>query len=363
MALILVEQKQEQKTVGTANEAERRPWTMAAANAPNPLGIHLGPTHLTAAEVTVRGNHLVLVARIRGGTEYRQEYLRTLAPSYHPDSSMSDPIFAGPEQKHDSLSLDLITATLRSLKEAVEKNLKRTVDDAMIIVPTHFNRYSVRIVMRAARTVGFAIKYPLGWVRPFRIALHKAFGLQRCEVVGHPPTCDAYDGHTVLSIDYNSGSLGVSILEAVEDMSSIYAPSEDPGLGEDSLPIDLDRTQSNKVRQSIRETISEGTSTVSSRKITPPIEYKPLRSEIRAVVLSGDASSQGFDKLRKLMREEFTDLCDGPILDNLVPAYVLAYGAARLAKKCSVDMKNKGKMFGCGDATDWFREHGGEELW
>ena len=51
MALILVEQKQ--NTVGTADEAER-PWTMAAANAPNPLGIHLGPTHLTAAEALCR---------------------------------------------------------------------------------------------------------------------------------------------------------------------------------------------------------------------------------------------------------------------------------------------------------------------
>ncbi len=95
MALILVEQKQKQNTVGTADEAER-PWTMAAANAPDPLGIHLGPTHLTAAEVTVRGNHLVPVARISGGIEYRQEYLRTLGPSYHPDSSTSDPTFAGP---------------------------------------------------------------------------------------------------------------------------------------------------------------------------------------------------------------------------------------------------------------------------
>lgn len=155
----------------------------------------------------------------------------------------------------------------------------------------------------------------------------------------------------------------MSILEAVEDMSNIYAPSEDPSLGEDSLPIDLDRTQSNKVSQSIRKTISEGTSTVSSRKITQPIEYKPLRSEIRAVVLSGDSSSQGFHKLRKLMREEFTDLCNGPILDDFDPANVLAYGAARLAKQCIVGMKNEGKMFACGNATDWFREHGAEQLW
>ncbi len=81
MALSLVEQKQKQNTVWTVDEVER-PWIMAVANASNSLGIHLGSTHLTAAEVTVRGNHLVPVARISGGIEYRQENLRTLGSSY-----------------------------------------------------------------------------------------------------------------------------------------------------------------------------------------------------------------------------------------------------------------------------------------
>lgn len=60
---------------------------MAAANAPNPLGIHFGPTYLSAAEVTVRGNHMVPVAQVSGGMAYRHEYLRTLEPSYRPDAS------------------------------------------------------------------------------------------------------------------------------------------------------------------------------------------------------------------------------------------------------------------------------------
>lgn len=361
MALILVEQKQD--TVVRATETVERPWTMAAANAPNPLGVHLGPTHLTAAEITVRGNRLIPVARISGGIAYRQEYLRTLTSSYHPDSSTLDPIFAGPEPENDSISLNIITSVLRTLKQAAEDTLKRPVHDAMISVPTHFNHYAIRTVMRAARTAGFAIEYPLGWVRPFRIALHKAYRLERCEVVGHSPTCDKYDGHVVVSIDYNSGSLNLTILEAVEHMSIIYAHLEDPAMGENSLPIDLDRKQSNKISRRISEFVSEGTDTLLSRRTIEIKDYKPLKSEIRAVVLSGDASSQGFDNLRKLLREEFGDLSDGPVMDGLDPAYVLAYGAARLAKECTEAKGNEGTVFGGDNAAVWFREHGGEEAW
>lgn len=140
-------------------------------------------------------------------------------------------------------------------------------------------------------------------------------------------------------------------------------PQKTPVLGKILyLSISIERNPTRSGRVSVKLSL-KALPQFLLEKLHRRIEYKPLRSEIRAVVLSGDASSQGFDKLRKLMREEFTDLCDGPILDNLDPAYVLAYGAARLAKKCIVDMKNEGKMFGCGDATEWFREHGGEELW
>lgn len=361
MALILV--KQEKDTVKPANETTERPWTMAAANAPNPLGVHLGPTHLTAAEITVRGNRLVPVARVSGGVPYRQEYLRTLGPSYHPDGSPTDRYEPGPEQEQDSLSLIVVTSALRKLKQAAEETLKRPVHDATISVPTHFNHYSVWTVMRAARTAGFAIEYPLGWVRPFRIALHKAYALERCEVVGHPSTCDKYDGHVVVSLDYNSGSLGLTVLEAVEHMSIVYAHSEDPAMGEDFLRIDLDRTQSNKISRSISKFLSEGTDTILSRRTIEIKDYKPLKSEIRAVVLSGDASTQGFDNLRKLLSEEFADLCDGPTIDGLDPAYVLAYGAARLAKECTEAKGNEGTVFGGDNAADWFREHGGEEAW
>ncbi len=360
MALILV--KRDKSPVKTADNTIRRPWTMAAANAPNPLGIHLGPTHLTAAEVTVQGNHLVRVARISGGPSYRQEYLRTLEPSYHPDRSTSNRIFEGPEQEHDSLSQSVVTSAVRTIKEAAEKNLKRPIDDAIIVVPAHFNHYSVWAVERAARIVGLSMRYPLGRVSPFNIALHKAYQLDRCRVVGHPLTYDYYEGHVVLSIDYNSASLGLSVLEADSDsISHIWAHLEDPLMGEDTLPIDLDRSLSNKLSQKISNFLSEGTDTIVSRQKKERKDYKILKSEIRAVVLSGDASTQGFDNVRKLLREDFEDLCDGPIIDHLDPAYVLAYGAARLAKECTEADENRGKLFTYGDTTDWFRKDDGED--
>ncbi len=89
---------------------------------------------------------------------------------------------------------------------------------------------------------------------------------------------------------------------------------------------------------------------------------RPLRSAIRAVVLSGgDAFPQGFDNMRKLLHDEFTDLCDGPTIDGLDPAYVLAYGGARTTKQSIVYRGNEGTVFGGRNSADWFQENSGEE--
>ena len=83
---------------------------------------------------------MIPVARVSGGMAYRQEFLRTLEPSYRPDTSSRDRYLNGPEQKQDSISQDVITSALRSLQKAAEDTLEHPIDDARIIVPTYFNR-------------------------------------------------------------------------------------------------------------------------------------------------------------------------------------------------------------------------------
>jgi hypothetical protein len=62
-------------------------------------------------------------------------------------------------------------------------------------------------------------------------------------------------------------------------------------------------------------------------------DWKPLRSDIRAVILAGDASLEGFDQLRPTLREAFTTLpATGWLKDAINPKDMAAVGAAKRAK-------------------------------
>ncbi len=61
--------------------------------------------------------------------------------------------------------------------------------------------------------------------------------------------------------------------------------------------------------------------------------WKPLRSDIRAIILSGDAPLEGFDHLRSLLRETFLTLpTTGWLKDAIDPIAMAAVGAAKRAK-------------------------------
>lgn len=60
--------------------------------------------------------------------------------------------------------------------------------------------------------------------------------------------------------------------------------------------------------------------------------WKPLRSDIRAVILAGDASTDGFNNLRPVLRDVFASL---PATDwlkyEVPPSEMAAIGAAKRA--------------------------------
>ena len=64
---------------------------------------------------------------------------------------------------------------------------------------------------------------------------------------------------------------------------------------------------------------------------------KPLRSDIRAVILSGDASTKGFGHLKAVLYHLFHRLQPGWLKDSIDPAVVAAVGAAKLANRLSLN--------------------------
>lgn len=69
--------------------------------------------------------------------------------------------------------------------------------------------------------------------------------------------------------------------------------------------------------------------------------YVPLRAQVRAVVLTGEASPQGFDCIRTVLRKVSKSLGDGKLRDTIEPSYVAAVGAARRAR----DIIDQPKLF------------------
>ena len=64
---------------------------------------------------------------------------------------------------------------------------------------------------------------------------------------------------------------------------------------------------------------------------------KPLRSDIRAVILSGDASARGFGHLKAVLQHLFHGLQPSWLKDSIEPAAVAAVGAAKLANQLSLN--------------------------
>ena len=69
--------------------------------------------------------------------------------------------------------------------------------------------------------------------------------------------------------------------------------------------------------------------------------WKPLRSDICAVVLSGDASAKGFEHLQAILQHLFHDLPSGWLKKSIDPSAVAAVGAANFAYHLSLVSGNK----------------------
>ncbi|MCJ1483544.1 hypothetical protein MMC06_003712 [Schaereria dolodes] len=286
---------------------------------PYPIGISCSPSHLTAAEVA-EGNHVAPVVRVEGDDAYKRAQLQIL----HRE----------PYLCVDGTGLvDAFTNALRTLKIAAQKQLRRRLTDALIVLPLSFNSVSSSIVRTAATAAGFNVEYPKGdsqghserGIFSFRKAINMAYTQGRCSV--DASTAKQYNGHFVLSIDYNRGSLGLSVLEVNGDLSGkVLLHATHAALGEANISVEHDRSLADAVRLNIECMLVGGL-----RPNQPWFFWTPLRAQIRAVILSGDASPEGFAALRALLRDHFADVGDGSFEDHVDENLLLACGTAYAA--------------------------------
>ncbi|KAI9853131.1 MAG: hypothetical protein M1830_006744, partial [Pleopsidium flavum] len=87
----------------------------------------------------------------------------------------------------------------------------------------------------------------------------------------------------------------------------------------------------NRIQEALTKFIAECT-VEDSTQIPPKPPWKFLYSDIRAVILSGEASDRGLDYIRTILSRTFSRSGKEVLQDSIDPLYVGALGAAKCAR-------------------------------
>ena len=208
---------------------------------------------------------------------------------------------------------------LRGELEKVLATVKNTLGSAEVVpaisFPYHWSEAVQRTVFKAAE----GAKIPLAGMHVFSKlprALEKAYEF---------PSDPSKDDYFCIIVDYNRTYLHLVLCET----DIVEAQVQLSHLGETSAS---QRGYREEVVESIEKFLS-----LTTVKNNSSVDGRILYHEIKAVILSGDASPEGMQEMRNILQHVFgQDL----LCDSHPPLYAAAIGAARAAKRQVEDPKS-----------------------
>lgn len=214
---------------------------------------------------------------------------------------------------------DDVEHLLRRELEAVIASLPDSAKPvAAITIPYHWNDTVRRAMFKAAE----GAKIPLA-------GIHMVLKLPRAlDIAYQLDTRLSEDDYFFVVVDYNTSYLHILICETAKDggYGIVEGQVQLPHLGEKSAA-----GRRNEALEAVKRFLSlttvDGTSSTDGR---------PPRKEIKAVLVSGDASSDGVQEMRDLLKEVFGESL---IFSDQPPSFAGALGAARAAKQQVEDPK------------------------
>ncbi|KAL9001475.1 MAG: hypothetical protein Q9169_000050 [Polycauliona sp. 2 TL-2023] len=245
---------------------------------------------------------------------------------------------------HDRANATFVDA-LRQIQEAASKDLHNPAAIAAVSIPQHFNDSSAYSVMKALEDVEPFYKQPSQVIRTVR-AHWMAHGLHTCEGLGlSHDTCDIdEDEHRIIMVEYRENYLQLFIVDVYAEAIGIENQARYNDLGENTIEdVVADANRTGRDRQRILHDDDSGAATIIEEQHNAKIEdtvsrflmksgstykYPGWWDDVRAVVISGDASESGLQRFRlavdgalgqhKNLTREFID-----------PFYMDAMGAAQ----------------------------------
>ncbi|KAK6003719.1 hypothetical protein QM012_009490 [Aureobasidium pullulans] len=278
------------------------------------LGISLGTRDFTAVQSLANGS-TSLIARVSANATYTNWFEEELKLSEHERSTVD---FAALEQ------------AILAIRHAVTQKLQQQTQFRIVTAPKEMRDPVIKTFTKLDLLAPIEVP-ATNYIRPAS-AIHYAHGLGTCETADLPTGCDPEDiSGEALWLDFDASSLSVRLLSFEEHAA-------DPGT--ESVFSDLaemyhTETTSERVISALQEHFSNFLDQDTVLKDFPGRrgnDFKPLRSDIKAIVASGDPPPGSLEAVRLALHRISPDLASR-IRGSTDPSLALATGAALRARE------------------------------
>ncbi|KAH0255906.1 hypothetical protein KCU91_g17230, partial [Aureobasidium melanogenum] len=278
------------------------------------LGISLGKRDLIIVQSLANGS-TSLIARVSANATY---------------TGWFEQVVKLPEEKRHTVDSTALHEALLAAQYAVTQVLQQEAQFSVAALPQELED----LVPGALSTLNIFASpgtYASHSVRPERAIVY-AYGLGTCEAVKLHTGCDPDDiKGEALWLDFDAGLLNLRLLSFEESGGVIFAESSFLGLEEvDHLEATnermVDAFQKYFGDFLDRNTVLED---FPGRRGT---NFKPLRSDVKAIITSGNPPPGSMEAVRLAFRHISPDLVN-LIRDSVDPSLAMAIGAARRARE------------------------------
>lgn len=234
---------------------------------------------------------------------------------------------------------------LRKVQEAASEALQRPVQIASVSIPQHFNHSSTETVMEAFKEVEASYRQPWQVIRSVA-ATGLAYRLNTCEAFGlDNDTCDIDEGpHLVIMVEYRETYFQLFVADLGAETVNIMAHVRYKNLGENAiLDVANHANREGRAQKILQNDDDRDAAIAIEKKHFAKMEnvlseflmkcettsgYPDWWDDVRAVVINGDASESGLQRLRSSVDGALGQHKD-KLLDSIDPLYVEARGAAQ----------------------------------
>ncbi|KAH0369312.1 hypothetical protein KCU65_g3441, partial [Aureobasidium melanogenum] len=278
------------------------------------LGISLGKRDLIVVQSLANGS-MSLIASVSTSATYTNWFEQAIKL---------------PEQQRSTIDSTALHEALIATQYEVTQKLQQQTQFSILTAPKEVRD----LIVEAFSMLNLLapIEVPASsYIRPERAIIY-AYELGTCEAVNLPKGCDPDDiNGEALWLDFDAGLLNLRLLSFEESGGDIFAESMFPDLERVDHFEATDERLANALQKHFNDFLDQYT-VLKDFPDRRGSEFKPLRSDIKAIITSGDPPSGFMEAVRLAIRRISPDLAN--LIRHFVdPSSVMAVGAARRARE------------------------------